>query len=103
MLENTHFIFGVYDSDTDRLLGFARVLSDCVYKTIIFDMIVARDVLGKNIGRMLMNTILKHHRLKNVRHFELYCLPEMILFYQKWGFTDEVSGVRLLRKLSTKN
>ena len=38
-----------------------------------------------------------HPRLRDVRHFELYCLPELIPFYERWGFTTSTAGVHFLR------
>jgi len=27
---------------------------------------------------------------------ELYCLPELVPFYRKWGFTEELGGLRFM-------
>jgi hypothetical protein len=45
-----------------------------------------------------MDRIVKHPCLKVVKHIELYCLPPMVPFYEKWGFSTDVSGVTLMRK-----
>jgi hypothetical protein len=60
---------------TDIVVAFARGLTDGVYKA-------------------LMDALLEHPRLKRVRHLELYCLPELIPFYRRWGFTDELRFLR---------
>jgi len=36
-------------------------------------------------------------RLSRVKHFELYCLPELEPFYESFGFSTEAGGVRLMR------
>ena len=42
-------------------------------------------------------TPLTHPRLREVRHVELYSLPELIPFYERWGFSTDVGGVRFQR------
>jgi hypothetical protein len=42
--------------------------------------------------------VLRHERLREVRHIELYCLPDMFAFYRRHGFTDDVGAVRLMRR-----
>ncbi|MDK1285720.1 GNAT family N-acetyltransferase [Pseudoalteromonas umbrosa] len=84
-------------SEQGELVGFARVLSDFIYKAVIFDVIVAPDERGKGLGIKLMELIKHHPKLNKVRHFELYCLPDMEPFYEQFGFTAEVGGIRLLR------
>lgn len=98
MLAHTDFIFAFYEKASRQLVAFTRVLSDRVYKALIFDVIVAPEHREHKLGRALMNAVLNHPELKNVRHFELYCLPELEPFYEQWGFTKEVGGVRFMRK-----
>jgi hypothetical protein len=35
--------------------------------------------------------------LAQVAHIELYCKPELIPFYEQWGFSTTGSDVNLLR------
>jgi predicted GNAT family N-acyltransferase len=98
MLEHSDFVFALCTEPEDRLVGFARVLTDRVFKVLIFDVIVATDRRDEGLGRQLMDRILQHPDLRDVRHMELYCLPEMVPFYEKWGFSTDVSGVCLMRR-----
>ncbi len=50
---------------------------------------------------MLIDAIVKHPRLADVRSVELVCQPDMVPFY-RWGFTDEVGGSRLMRRPSPR-
>ena len=101
MLAHTDFIFAICEKESRRLVAFTRVLSDRVYKALLFDVIVAPEHREHQLGRALMNAVLNHVELKNVRHFELYCLPEMEAFYEKWGFTKELGGVNFMRRTTT--
>ena len=47
---------------------------------------------------MLLETVMNDSAMINVQHHELYCLKEMIPFYEKWGFTAELPGLYLMRK-----
>jgi GNAT superfamily N-acetyltransferase len=87
-------------NDADRLVAFARVLTDFVFKAFIFDVIVAADHRARGLGDAIMQNVLQHERLRHVRHFELYCLPEMIPYYRRLGFSEEVGAVRLMRRVS---
>ena len=83
--------------DENNLIGFARVLSDFIYKAIIFDVIVSDEHRGNGLGQQLMKLIKDHNKLKGVKHFELYCLPEMESFYADFNFSTEVGGIKLMR------
>ena len=98
MLEHTDFMFGFCSNNSRQLIAFARVLTDRVYKALILDVIVDRDHRERELGTKLMQTILDHPELRSVKHFELYCLPELEPFYEKLGFTANLK-VRLMRKM----
>ena len=101
MLEQTDLIFGLCEGGAPgapgRLVAFARVVTDSVYKATLYDVIVAPDYRGQGLGQLLMNTVLEHPAVAKVEHVELYCLPELVPFYRALGFTDELGGVRLMR------
>jgi len=90
---------GAIDQNND-LLGFARVLTDYTFKALIFDVIVRRDQRGKGIGDELLSVIKTHSELQAVKHFELYCLPDMSNFYTKHGFSSDVGEIKLMRYIN---
>jgi predicted GNAT family N-acyltransferase len=98
MLEHTDFLFAFCDTETGRVAAFARVLTDHTYKAFIFDVIVEPSFREQGLGRKLMEAIFGHPALREVKHLELYCLPELAPFYRKWGFTEDLDDVRLMRK-----
>lgn len=97
MLASSRQVFGFVDPEDGTLAGFARVLSDGVFKALILDLIVAREHRGRGLGQRIMRAVLDHPDLRGVRDFELYCLPDMEPFYEQLGFSADVGGVRLLR------
>lgn len=97
MLEQCDVIVGFAASDSGRLVAFARVITDFVYKALVLDVIVAAEHRDKGLGRALMDRILDHPRLASVRHLELYCREEMIPFYRQWGFSVDPQDTRFMR------
>ena len=98
MLEHTDVIVALCEPQTQKLVAFSRVLTDRVYKALILDVIVDGAYRGRGLGRALLDLILQHPALSAVRHFELYCRPELVPFYRQWGFTDDLAALRFMRR-----
>jgi predicted N-acetyltransferase YhbS len=98
MLQHSDYLFGTCRADTNELVAFASVLTDRTFKALIFDVIVDPRHRGDRLGAALVDRILRHPDLASVKHFELYCLPELIPFYERWGFSADVGSVVLVRK-----
>jgi GNAT superfamily N-acetyltransferase len=91
-------MFAFVDPESDDLVAFARTITDGVYKAMLFDIIVKSSWRGTGLGALLMKTVLNDPALANVKHRELYCLEDMVPFYEKWGFTDKLPGLYFMRK-----
>ena len=89
--------FGFID-DAGRLVGFARAITDGVYKALVCDVIVAEPHRGTGLGERLIDAVLAHPRVAGAAHVELYCLPALIPFYRRWAFTEELGEVTLMRR-----
>ena len=97
VVENSSVVIGLVDENND-LKAFARVLTDYTFKAIIFDVIVEENFRNKGLGQELMNLIMGYESLEEVKHFELYCLPEMVEFYKAYGFSEELGELIFMRK-----
>ena len=97
LLVNSDIIFALSDSESDELLAFSRVLTDDTYFALIFDVIVAPKLRGEGVGRLLMSSVMSHPRVACVKSVELVCQPELVSFYRKWGFTENVGRSLLMR------
>jgi GNAT superfamily N-acetyltransferase len=97
MLEGSDLVFALVHRPDDRLVGFARVLTDGVYLAVVLDVLVAPDARGTGVGAMLMDAVVRHPRLAAVRSVELVCQPELFPFYRRWGFTEQVGRSTLMR------
>jgi len=103
MLDNTRVVVGFADPKTGRLIAFARAITDSVYKALILDVIVDQSARQTGLGKRLMDAIVSHPTLADVKHFELYCRPELLPFYQRWGFSEIDASLRFVRRSSTRN
>ncbi len=95
-IDGSQVCIGVVD-DQGSLQGFARVLTDYTFKALIFDLIVSNKCRGEGLGDKLIGLIKQHQKLQSVKHFELYCLPEMFAFYERHGFSGDVGEIKLMR------
>ncbi len=91
MLEKTSFVFGFCRSNTNEMIGFARVISDFVYKAFVFDVIVDPNFRNKGMGQYIMNTIFENPILEKVSHIELYCPENLVSYYKPLGFNVRTS------------
>ena len=102
MLSHTDVIVAFADADTDELIAFARVLTDEVYKAFVFDVIVRVSHRGMGLGKLLIDAVLMHPRVRTVSRVELYCRPALGEFYARWGFVPAGPGLQLmLRRAET--
>ena len=100
MLAASDLVVALVHRPSDRLVGFARVLSDDTYVALVLDVIVASSARGAGLGALLMDAIVGHPRLAAVQSIELVCQPGLMPFYRRWGFTEQVGQSRLMRRTS---
>ncbi len=105
MLAATDVIIGLVDEGDGvpprklRLIGFTRVMTDFVYRGTILDVIVHPTCRKMGLGKVLMDAVLNHPQLQAVENMNLNCLPKMIPFYKRWGFTDDIGEMKFMRKM----
>lgn len=95
MLAGSDIIVGLVN-ESDRLIAFTRVLTDFVYRATIYDVIVKPTHRKMGLGVKLIDTVINHPELASVEQITLYCLPEMIPFYERWGFSANVGEIQLM-------
>lgn len=95
MLE--HSLVVAFEDDSGELVAFARVISDRVYKALILDVVVVPALRGSGLGGRLLDAVLTDPRLARVEHFELYCAPDRVAFYERRGFTRELGTLVFMR------
>lgn len=99
MLAHSDVVVGLVDDRSDRLVGFARVLTDFVHKAFLQDVMIAESRQGLGLGQYLMDTVLNLPELRAVQDIQLQCLPDMVAFYSRWDFSADRQGtVSMVRR-----
>lgn len=97
MLDNSSVVIGLIHVETEELIGFARVITDSVYRAFIFDVMTKENFRNDGIGTILINSILEHPLVRDVDRVELYCPDRLVGYYEKFGFSTDVNGSNLMR------
>lgn len=92
MLENTLVALGAWEGE--QLVGFARAITDGVYRAVIDDVVVNETFRGQGVGSELMNRLLKRLAAMGVEEVSLHCGERVVTFYEMHGF--EVSEAILM-------
>ncbi len=82
-IANSEPVVSVWDQD--RLIGFARAISDGVYRATIWDVLIHPDYQGSGLGRKLVDTVLSHPCISQVERVYLMTTYQQG-FYTRIGF-----------------
>ena len=83
-IENS-ICFGVYDGE--RQIGFARVVSDCATFAYIGDVFILDEYRGRGLSKWLMEVIVSHPDLQNLRRWIL-ATQDVHGLYEKFEFAS---------------
>jgi GNAT superfamily N-acetyltransferase len=103
MLADSDYLFGVVEPANWRLGAFARVLSDNVFRAVIFDVVVHPDFRGKGLTKVIFESISTHPVLGRVEDVLLYCRDDVIELYERFGFEEYEDMHLMIRKSSSKS
>ncbi len=78
-------VFGVYDGD--KQIGVARVVSDYSIFAYLCDVFIQEDYRAHGLGKWLIQTIMEHPDLKDMRRWVLVTNDAHRL-YEQYGFTS---------------
>jgi ribosomal protein S18 acetylase RimI-like enzyme len=94
MLARTDYHFSAWDTGADgaRLIGFARVLTDGIYRATLWDVVIHPDYQRRGVGEELMGRLLAHPVLSRVEKFWLNT-RDKFGFYEKFGFVRSDQGM----------
>jgi ribosomal protein S18 acetylase RimI-like enzyme len=88
--ENSYTVVFVFDED--KLIGFGRAISDGAYQAAIYDIAILPQYQGKNIGSIIVRSIVKCSPQCN---FILYAAPGKEAFYEKLDFRKMKTGMAM--------
>jgi GNAT superfamily N-acetyltransferase len=70
--------------DGDRLVGFARALSDRHFNAYVEDVMVREEYRNQGVGKRVLSLLMEH--LANIESVNLYCRAEVVPFYESAGW-----------------
>jgi GNAT superfamily N-acetyltransferase len=82
---NNSLCFGIYEGE--RQVGFARVITDFATFAYLEDVFVIAPYRGRGLGKWLIETILKHSELQNIRMW-LLLTDDAHELYRRYGFQE---------------
>ncbi|MTJ30321.1 GNAT family N-acetyltransferase [Aphanizomenon sp. UHCC 0183] len=97
MLTASDIIIALINEEKE-LIAFCRVLTDFVYRGVLYDVIVKPSYRKMGFGAKLLDEVVNHTQLKAVEDIALFCLPEMIPFYERWGFIYDVNALKIMHR-----
>ena len=97
MLEGTSLTLGAWEGD--RLVGFARAMTDGIYRALIDDVIVDGSKRGMGIGSELMRRL--SGKLADVEEVFLRCGEGVVPFYERHDFERSKGVVMDLKRDET--
>ena len=82
MLDRSQITLGVWDED--KLIAFARVITDDLFRALIDDVVVDQSYRHQGVASEMLGRILK--RLEHIEIVMLDCGTDLIGFYGQFGF-----------------
>ena len=99
-LANSEPVVSVWDGE--KMIGFARAISDGIYRATIWDVVIHPDYQGNGLGQKLVKTILSHPRMNRVERVYLMTTYQHH-FYEQIGFQRNSSNTMVLCNHSLNN
>ena len=99
-----HTLFRVSIWDDDKIVAMARMNGDMGLNYYIKDVVVRPEYQKREIGRMLINELLKFINDNGVKgtdvFVELCAVPDKIPFYEKFGFeANEAQRLKIFQHI----
>lgn len=83
-IQNSWYSISLYDSD--KLIGFGRVIADGVHHALIVDLIIHPDYQGKGLGSKLLDGLVSKCKDNKIKDIQLFAAKDKYTFYEKFGF-----------------
>ena len=85
MLDATAVMLGAWDDD--RLVGYARAVTDGVYRALVDDGVVDEPMRKSGVGSEIMRLLVARLREMEIEEVFLRCSEDMESFYTRLGFS----------------
>lgn len=99
-INNSNPVITVWDQQ--KLIGFARAISDGIYRATIWDVIIHPEYQGSGLGSKLVETVLSHPCIHRVERIYLMTTHQQ-RFYQRIGFQLNSTSTMVLYNQSNSS
>ena len=83
MLKNSSIVISLWKNQ--ELIGFGRATSDSVFRTVIWDVVIASNLQGNGFGQLIINELMNSSLIKNSE--KIYLMTTNCSdFYTQVGF-----------------
>ena len=83
MLANSSVVISLWKKR--QIIGFGRATSDSIYRAVLWDVVVADEVQGLGLGKIVVNALLEAPAVKNTERVYLMTTNSQE-FYEQLGF-----------------
>ena len=95
MLANSNVIVTLWDNK--NLIGFGRATTDKIYRAVLWDIVISKDVQRIGFGKILLEALINDKQIKSVEKIYLMTTNSQN-FYKQLGF--EINNQQNLMLLS---
>ena len=81
-----------------KIVGFGRALSDEIFRSVLWDIVIDQNHQGKGYGKIIVKTILESKKIKGTEKIYLMTTNKKD-FYTQQGF-EQVNSQKLLLKMN---
>ena len=96
MIKNSNAVVTIWKNL--KLIGFGRGTSDCVFRAVLWDIVIANDYQRVGLGKVLLRSLLESKTIKDVSKVYLMT-TNCKVFYEGNNFS-EVTNQNLLVKFN---
>ena len=83
MLVNSNVIVTLWDNQ--NLIGFGRATTDTIYRAVLWDIVISKDVQRIGFGKMVLEALINDKQIKSVERIYLMTTNSQD-FYKQLGF-----------------
>ena len=94
-LANSDVIVSLWSNN--KILGFGRALTDGIYRSVLWDIVIDQNHQGKGYGKLIVNSLLESQCIKQSEKIYLMTSNQSD-FYHQIGFKEVLSQNLLIKK-----
>ena len=94
-LANSDVVVSLWSNS--KILGFGRALSDGIYRSVLWDIVIDHNHQGKGYGKLIVNSLLESKRITQSEKVYLMTSNQR-KFYCQIGFKEVLSQNLLIKK-----